>query len=33
MAESLKQSGDQTWSSENYDTHARFVSNLGAGGS
>lgn len=31
MAESLKQSGDQTWSSKEYETHARFVSKLGAG--
>ena len=31
MAESLTQAGNQTWSSDGYDTHARFVSNLGAG--
>lgn len=31
MVESLKQSGDQTWSSQGYDRHARFVSDLGAG--
>ena len=31
MAHSLKQSGDQVWSAGGYDTHARFVSTLGAG--
>ncbi len=31
MAESLTQAGKQTWSSDGYDTHARFVSHLGAG--
>jgi SAM-dependent methyltransferase len=31
VAQSLAQSGDQTWSSTGYDTHARFVSDLGAG--
>jgi len=31
MASSLSQAGGQTWSSAGYDTHARFVSELGAG--
>ena len=31
MAESLTQTGNQTWSSDGYGTHARFVSTLGAG--
>ncbi len=31
MAQGLKQSGDQVWSVDGYDTHARFVSTLGAG--
>ncbi len=31
MAQRLRQSGDQIWSTGGYDTHARFVSILGAG--